>query len=104
MPSGFVRELRGAADEQLGEPMPRWTIHNIRHTVSTHLREDPGVTRDVVALILGHTQGGARARRIYDRYSHEKEKRTALDAWGRKLESIVSGEEFDASVVSLSRA
>ena len=57
--SRFVRELRGAADEQLGEPMPRWTIHNIRHTAGTHMREDLKVSREVVSIILGHALGGS---------------------------------------------
>jgi len=27
---------------------------------------------------------------VYDRYSYDPEKRTALEAWGRRLEAIVS--------------
>jgi integrase len=38
-------------------PMPRWKVHGLRHTLATHLREDLGVSRDVVQLILMHTQG-----------------------------------------------
>jgi len=40
---------------------------------------------------------------VYRQHSCDAETRTALEAWGRKLESIVSGEEAAAAVVPFSR-
>lgn len=50
-----------------------------------------GISRLAVKKILPR-----RARcdgRVYDRHSYDPEKRTALEAWGRRLEAIVSGEK-----------
>jgi len=41
---------------------------------------------------------------VDDRHSHDPEKRTALEAWGRRLEAIVSGETKPAEVVAMPRA
>jgi integrase len=57
-----------------------------------------GVPRLVLSKVLGHADGGG-ATHVYDQYSYEKEKRQALDAWGRKLETIFRGGK--ANVVTL---
>ncbi len=49
-----------------------------------------GISRLVVAKILNHVESGITA--VYDRHSYDAEKRQALNAWGRKLQSIVHGE------------
>ena len=41
---------------------------------------------------------------VYDRHSYDPEKRSALEAWGRRLEAIVSGTTSKARVVALSAA
>lgn len=38
---------------------------------------------------LGHLEGGARATRVYDRYSYDNEKRAALKIWARRLHAIL---------------
>jgi len=86
--SRFVANLQAAAVELLGAPMPRWTIHNLRHTLGTHLREDLKVGREVVSMILGHTQGGPTSTRIYDRSELLPERRAALVAWAAWLDRI----------------
>ena len=48
-----------------------------------------GTPRTIVGKVLNHSDGGVTA--IYDRYSYDQEKRKALNAWGRKLESITTG-------------
>jgi hypothetical protein len=55
----------------------------------------------VIGRVLNHAERDVTA--VYDRHSYDAEKRTALEAWGRKLESIVSGEEAAAKVVPFSR-
>lgn len=48
-----------------------------------------GIPRETVRKILNHKEPGVTA--IYDRYSYDKEKREALEAWSRRLQLIVSG-------------
>jgi len=46
-----------------------------------------GIPRLTVSRALNHVEGGV--TQIYDRHSYLPEKRHALDAWSRKLESII---------------
>lgn len=86
--SAFVGTLRDTMDGRLGAPAPRWTIHNLRHTIGTHMREDLGVRADIVAMILGHAVAGAAVTRVYDRAELLTERRAALEAWATWVEKI----------------
>ncbi|HEX9367978.1 MAG TPA: hypothetical protein VF921_15210 [Vicinamibacterales bacterium] len=54
------------------------------------------VPRQHISAVLNHVEGGARATRIYDRYSYDAEKRMALETWARRLYSIVEKTERGA--------
>jgi hypothetical protein len=58
-----------------------------------------GIPRLVISKILNHVERGVTA--VYDRHSYDAEKRQALDAWGRKLEAIITGQA--ANVVTIKR-
>lgn len=62
--------------------------HDLRRTAATKMAE-AGVPRQHISAVLNHVEGGARATRIYDRYSYDVEKRMALETWARKLQLIV---------------
>jgi hypothetical protein len=57
-----------------------------------------GISRLTVKKILNHAERDVTA--IYDRHSYDPEKRAALEAWGRRLEAIVSGAAGKARVVA----
>ncbi len=63
--------------------------HDLRRTAASHMTS-MGISRLVVAKILNHVERGVTA--VYDRHSYDREKREALDAWGRRLKEIVSAE------------
>lgn len=83
----IVRERAKAAGEEPDAErhgLPPWTLHDLRRSVATHLRDeavmgDDRVDRLTVSKILNHAEGGM--TRIYDRYASDPEKRRALDAW-----------------------
>jgi integrase len=84
-----------SADEPLDlkrHGMAEWTLHDIRRSVGTHLRDGEimGAARAdrlLVSKILNHAEGGV--TRLYDRYSSDPEKRAALDAWAKAVERQV---------------
>jgi integrase len=96
-PSEYVAEIRArmaaamlvdlAARQDVGldqardQQIDRWTIHNLRHTIGTHMLEDLHVARAVVSHILGHAQKGPVATRIYDRSELLPQRRAALVSW-----------------------
>ncbi len=56
--------------------------HDLRRTCGTNITK-LGFSRFIMDRALGHLEPGVGAR--YDRHDYLKEKRAALEAWGRKL-------------------
>ena len=63
--------------------------HDLRRSVATFLTSELGVSRLVVSKLLNHVETGV--TKVYDRASYDREKQTALVAWGTRLEAIVTG-------------
>jgi integrase len=63
--------------------------HDLRRTAASHMTS-MGISRLVVSKVLNHVEAGITA--VYDRHSYDAEKRAALDAWGRRVEEMLSGE------------
>ena len=82
-PSGFSK-TKERADTWSG--VTGWRLHDLRRTVGTEITR-LGIARLVVSKVMNHSEGGVTQR--YDKYGYLPEKRRALDAWARKLESIV---------------
>jgi integrase len=78
------------AAERLRErsKVPDLRLHDLRRTAAS-LMTGMGISRLTVKKILNHAERDVTA--VYDRHSYDPEKRTALEAWGRRLEAIVSG-------------
>jgi len=76
--------------------LDHFTPHDLRRTAASQMAST-GVSRLVISKILNHAESGITA--VYDRHSYDQEKRKALNAWGRKLESITSGK--NAKVIEL---
>jgi len=79
--------------EQLRAADPRVTsfdfrAHDLRRTASTYMAE-AGVSPADIAKVLNHAEGGPRATQIYNRYQYDKEKRIAVEAWERRLLTIL---------------
>jgi len=62
--------------------------HDLRRTAASQMAS-AGTLRLTIGKILNHVESGVTA--TYDRHSYDPEKRKALNAWGRKLESTVGG-------------
>lgn len=65
-----------------------FTPHDLRRTASTRMAE-AGVPEFDIRRVQGHALPGM--GKVYNVYSYDKEKRAALEKWGRKLEQVVSG-------------
>lgn len=94
--SSYVRRLCRRLERALnegrarrGEPpvkVPRWTVHQLRHTLRTHIREHLGVRDDVAELIVGHVRRGIAG--TYNRAELLDERRAALVAWAAWLDRV----------------
>jgi integrase len=61
-------------------------LHDLRRTAAS-LMTGMGVSRLTVKKILNHAERDVTA--VYDRHSYDPEKRTALEAWGSRLEATL---------------
>lgn len=90
------------AAERLRErsKVPDLRLHDLRRTAAS-LMTGMGISRLTVKKILNHVERDVTA--VYDRHSYDPEKRTALEAWGRRLDVIVSGAKGCENIVALRR-
>jgi integrase len=96
--------LDAAIAAENGGPIPSWTIHDIRRSVTTGLA-GLSVNLPVIEKILNHTSGSfAGVVGIYQRHSFADEMRAAMDLWSRRIEALVSGETGKVVEFSSARA
>ena len=71
------------------EDVAPWRIHDVRRSVATGLRE-LGFASDLVELVLNHVSGArAGVAGTYDRSVQMPERRAALEAWAKHVQSLV---------------
>ena len=75
------------------------TPHDLRRTAASNIAA-LGFPRFVVARLLNHAQSDVTGA-VYDKYEYLPEKATALEAWARRLQQIISDEPEDSKVVEL---
>jgi len=100
-----VRAAEAHAKDPAAPLLEHFTAHDLRRTAATYTAAlvAGAAARFVVARILNHVDASVTAR--YDRYSYDREKREALEAWGRRvLELATAGQRKAAEVVPMVRA
>ena len=72
------------------DPMPSWTLHDLRRTMVTVMNEKLGVAPHVVEAAVNHMSGLAKAgvAGIYNRALYLDDRRSALCAWSTYLQMI----------------
>jgi integrase len=78
---------KGAKKGAKVEPIPNWTLHDLRRTAKT-LMARAGVRPDISERVLGHVIAGVEG--TYDRHSYADEKREALEKLVTMIERILS--------------
>lgn len=96
-PEAVDHALRRPGLEHLGFTF--W-VHDLRRSAASHMTS-LGISRLVVGKLLNHAERGVTS--TYDRHSYDKEKRQALETWGRKLQAIIEGTET-TNVIMLARS
>lgn len=99
--SGFSKakaRLDAQIEKQLaeGETMASWTYHDLRRTMTTHLRR-MNTPQAVCSKLLNHGEHGVTSEH-YDMYDMLDEKTRAMNVWGRYVEQLVA-EQKDCNVV-----
>lgn len=100
--SGFSRakDRLDATIGAEGASLPPWTLHDLRRSFASGCA-GIGIGLPVIEKILNHVSGSfGGIVGVYQRHTFADEKRTAMEAWGRHVESVVSGKAAD-NVVEL---
>jgi integrase len=82
-----TRNSKSAGNKRQPEPLPRWTLHDLRRTMRTRLSK-LGIDPEIAERVIGHVPGGVRG--TYDLHQFQAEKRHALEAWAQSLMRIVA--------------
>lgn len=82
----YNKEGKLATENRLD--VAKFTPHDLRRTAATFMA-GMGFMDEIIDAVLNHVKQGV--IRTYNRHSYDKEKQQALEAWGRKLESMNSG-------------
>lgn len=77
----------------------QFTPHDLRRTAATFMAE-MGTPDAVIDAVLNHVKTGV--IKVYNQYKYDKEKQVALEAWERKLRSILTGEK--GKVIPMNRS
>lgn len=93
--------MRGGASGAAVEPIPNWTLHDLRRTGATGMAR-LGINLPVIEKILNHTSGSFKGvAGVYQRHSFADEKRRAMETWSNFVQSLVT-EQPQSNVVQLS--
>lgn len=92
--SGFARAKlaldAAAAKANECKPLPQWRVHDIRRTVATGFQR-LGIRFEVTEAVLNHISGAkGGVAGVYQRHDWKDEKRSALEAWARYVEALLS--------------
>ena len=80
-----TRENRQAQTAEL-DP---WVLHDLRRTATTGMAQ-LGIAPHVADRILNHQAGTIRGvAAVYNRFEYLDERKAALEAWGRFVESLI---------------
>lgn len=93
----YGKDGKPATENKLG--IAQFTPHDLRRTAATLLAQ-MGFMDEVIDAVLNHVKQGI--IRTYNRHDYDKEKQQALEAWERKLNSIITGQQSD-NVIPLQR-
>jgi integrase len=113
-PSGFskaMNRIRCDLEKRLGEPVPHWTLHDLRRTMATGLQR-LGVRLEVTEATLNHLSGSRGGIvGVYQRHNYFSEKKAALAAWSKEVKRlsrihkpVAAQRRADRSAQSRSRA
>lgn len=90
--TGRIKQAKQAGiDPETVEPMPHWTVHDLRTTFNTHACEILGVPPHVADRILNHVATATRSKimRVYNKSEMFDARKKALCDWADLLSSRV---------------
>lgn len=86
--SGYAK-AKAKLDKLMGD-VPHWRVHDLRRTAASGMAK-LGFQPHIVERVLNHISGAQSGLvGVYQRYEYLEERKQALDAWGKYVESLIS--------------
>lgn len=81
--------------------LDNFRVHDLRRTAATKM-EELGTPPHVISHILNHisVSKSTITKKVYSRYTYEREKRDALNSWGAQLVDLVSHKRADGDLAA----
>ena len=101
----LAEAMERLAAQERGEAVeiPRWTFHDLRRTAATGMAR-LGIPVRVTEATLNHVSGtGGGIVGVYQRHDYADEKRQALEAWARRVLSLVEGRPDNVLTLGVAR-
>ena len=92
----FAKDGKPVTENRLG--VEQFTPHDLRRTAATFMSK-AGFMDEVIDAVLNHKKKGI--IKTYNQNKYDNEKQQALEAWERKLNSIITGKE--SNVIPMTR-
>lgn len=97
-----ILEARQSEDPE-AKPMPHWTFHDLRRTVTTGLAR-LGIHPHVADALLNHKSGAITGvAAVYNRHAYLDERRRALEAWEAHVLALTQAQVTEGNVVVLAQ-
>jgi integrase len=93
----YMKDGKQATVNKIG--IDQFTPHDLRRTAATFMSQ-LGEMDEVIDAVLNHTKKGI--IKTYNQNRYDREKQTALEAWARKLQAIITGKSAD-NVIAITR-
>lgn len=98
-PVSGISKAKRALDTAMG--VDDWRLHDLRRSVATELQKI-GTRFEVTEAILNHLSGAKGGiAGVYQRHDWADEKRTALNAWARRLMEIIENKSAGGNVAAI---
>jgi integrase len=91
--AAMLKAKRVELGARRGDAIAGWTLHDLRRTAATGMAR-MNFPPHVVDKVLNHVSGTIRGvAAVYNRFEYLRERREALDAWGRYISDLVMRKE-----------
>jgi integrase len=97
------RQLDKAIARIAGRPIEPWCHHDLRRMAVTGMADDLAVAPHIVEAAVNHTSGRSSVASVYNKATHTREVRAALEAWGNYVMEIVEGRDQPSNVTAFRR-
>jgi integrase len=87
-------------ESKIGRPALKWTLHQLRHSFTTHLSNLKFAPPYVIEAMTNHARRASGQEGTYNHALYPDQQQKALDAWANYIRNMADGVEVETSNVT----